>query len=315
MKIRGRIALDYTDAPSSVIENLSGVAQDGDSLWTVSDEGRSIERLDPAADGFKLAERFGVDDLIDDVPGAGDGPDDGDELDLESVAIAGGRLWICGSHCNVRRKPETDGVLNPQIRKRKGRCLIARFALEGGKLRGGDSLPVSGDRSLRSHLRQNPYLAPFLNLPSKENGLDIEGFALRGGSAFLGLRGPRLDSIAAVIELSLDSGFDIERSRLHLIDMGGLSVRDIAVANEDMLLIAGPVGDAPGPFELRRWRPRKTDQTQQTEVVFSWPGDGEKPEAICPGRFLGEDGVLCLYDSPAADRLTDKGRYLADILS
>jgi hypothetical protein len=52
-------------------------------------------------------------------------------------------------------------------------------------------------------LRKDPHLAPFLKVPTKENGLDVEGIAVRGERVWLGLRGPVLDGQAVVLDLAL----------------------------------------------------------------------------------------------------------------
>jgi hypothetical protein len=64
----------------------------------------------------------------------------------------------------------------------------------------GEGLPVAGQRlafdpaagrdALSQFLAADPLIAPFLNIPSKENGLDIEGIAARAERVLVGLRGP-----------------------------------------------------------------------------------------------------------------------------
>jgi hypothetical protein len=44
-----------------------------------------------------------------------------------------------------------------------------------------------------------------MNLPSKENGLDIEGLAVGADCLMVGLRGPIVDSFAVVMEFALGS--------------------------------------------------------------------------------------------------------------
>jgi len=43
----------------------------------------------------------------------------------------------------------------------------------------------------------------------------------------------------------------------HFLNLEGLAVRDLAhFDRHEILVLAGPVGEAPGPFALFRWRPR-----------------------------------------------------------
>ena len=71
---------------------------DGERLWTVSDEGRTVEQLarsGPA--GFRLKRQFRLDESLDEPPPPG-------EADLEGIAIDAGRVWVCGSHARVRKR-------------------------------------------------------------------------------------------------------------------------------------------------------------------------------------------------------------------
>src|SRR5262245_32018846 len=110
-----------------------------------------------------------------------------------------------------------------------------------GRRRSG--LPYSGDGSLRAVLAENEDLRPFVELPTKENGLDIEGFAIVGSKVLLGLRGPLLDGFATVVEIGSAErlAIDPRELRLHLLDLGGLGVRDLARFDGDVIILAGPV--------------------------------------------------------------------------
>ena len=60
--------------------------------------------------------------------------------------------------------------------------------------------------ALTRTLRDDPHLGPFLSIPSKDNGFDIEGLAAApGGRLFLGLRGPVLNGWACVLEIIVAS--------------------------------------------------------------------------------------------------------------
>lgn len=182
---RSKLTLDFGKVGTvSILENLSGLASVGDYLWTVSDEGRTLERLERKGTGFGAAKQFSLDDLVEGIPGL----DDEAELDLESIDVSNGQLWLCGSHCRVRRKPKQSGELNAKLRDRPSRSLLARFDLSrsGGSAKNPKTLPFTGRGSLRNWLSRDPYLSPFIELPSKENGLDIEGLAVVDEEVLLG---------------------------------------------------------------------------------------------------------------------------------
>ncbi len=323
-----KILLDYTGAKGKkLLANLSGIAAIGNFLWTVSDEGRTLECLRRDGEGYSLERQFNLDDIFDglNIPGK----EAGDELDLESADIADGALWLSGSHCNVRAKPLNESVKNAPVEPNSGidarqsRTLLGRIELtdSGGATGAARALPFADDPgNLRGHLSGDPFLMPFVNLPSKENGLDIEGLAIMDGAAFLGLRGPLIDSFAAAVEVSFDDQFGIVESNMHFIDLGapnqgggGLGIRDLARDGDSLLIIAGPVADATGPFRLFRWTPQRTKAVQPAQLLFQWPAGTEKPEGLCVTERGGKRGAVILYDNPGGSRIQGK-KYSADWL-
>lgn len=306
-----RIALDYGKAGTAdLLANMSGVAAEGERLWTVSDEGRSVECLGPDGNGgFVIESQTALDDVIADIPGA----DKGKELDLEAIDIAGGVLWLAGSHCRVRKEIEGEGSATSEVRDRPSRQLLARLEVVGAEYRGGRALPFKGQDSLRGVLGSDNRLVPYLGLPTKENGLDIEGMAVVGNVVRLGLRGPVVDGAAGVVRLEVDDKLSRSRHSLALLDLGGLGIRDLCRTDDGFLVLAGPVGKVGGSFRLHHWRDDGSDSLQQPDKVYDWPAGGEKPEGICPLTRQGRPGFLVVYDEPAAGRVTG-GIYEADWL-
>ena len=175
--------LDYRGARDrkALVANLSAAAFQNGVLWTASDEGRTIECLKPHSGGFQLHRQVHLDDIFSALPG---GKDEA-EADLESLDIADGCLWICGSHCRVRRQAQKTGSnrVDSRLLLRRSRSLLgfASLASRGDNLvRPGTALPYKGRGSLRRTLSRNPFVGPFVDLPSKENGLDIEGMTVLG---------------------------------------------------------------------------------------------------------------------------------------
>lgn len=290
------LTLDYTGARDidDVTGNMSGIAIDREFAWTVSDEGRTFECLRINEAGFRLEEQYKLDDFFPNLPV-------GHEADLESVDVFGGRLWLSGSHCRVRREPKEAGTLDPGFKRRPSRHLLGSIELGGAgkpKRGTGHALPFSGEGSLRRRLRKNAYLAGFLNLPSKENGLDIEGLALVQKRLLLGLRGPVIDSHAIVVSLPRKAALLPEdgKPHLHMLDLGGLGVRDLARDGEAVLIIAGPVTGADGPFRIHRWQPSEAGRIERPEMVYEWTTTASHPEGLCPFSMDGRPGILIVYD-------------------
>jgi hypothetical protein len=117
------IWLDYgrVSKQSGLLQNLSAIAWEDPFLWTASDEGRSVECLEPHHGGYRLRRQIMLDDVFEQLPGR----EDEDEVDIESIDVAGGTLWICGSHCIVRRqsKKAKSQRIDPRLRVRKSRRL------------------------------------------------------------------------------------------------------------------------------------------------------------------------------------------------
>jgi hypothetical protein len=294
--------LDYGDAgrAKEFLPNLSAVAAAGVYLWTASDEMRTVECLAPDRTGYRLRQQFSLDELFRGLPGA----DDGREADIEALDVADGRLWICGSHSLTRRSQEKSKPerVDAHIRKRPSRRLFGALPIskDGAVITGpGHALPYEKSGSLRAMLGANPYIAPFADLPSKENGLDIEGLTLFRKKVYVGMRGPVVDNIAMVAELRMPAAFAIDEASvfLHFVDLDGLGVRDLTRWKDGILIIAGPVSGADGPFALLRWRPRRTDTIQKPERLTDLPSGVDHPEAACVVKRHNTEGLLVLCDT------------------
>lgn len=203
----------------------------------------------------------------------------------------------------------------------------------GARLMGGDRGNV-----LTEALRFDPHLAPFLAIPSKDNGFDVEGLAVRGDRVLLGLRGPVLRGWAVVLELELEEvgtgllglrpiGDQGAPYRKHFLDLRGLGLRDMCLHGDDLLVLAGPTMDLDGPAGVYRWRDAlgadapsllgKDDLEQLLEVPY---GTGEHaaqdhPEGLCVFRESeqGEPALLVVYDAPDAHRTQGEAGVRADV--
>lgn len=313
-------------------QNLSALVALDRVLWLGGDEGRSLYRLERLGDhhygnlsAVKLRD-FGL---------AG-GKDDG-ESDLEGLARDGDRLWMVGSHSLRRRKYDAKaGPLKLHDRQSRNAHVLGCLRLDG------EGRPVAGQRlafdaaegrdALTEALASDRRIAPFLAIPSKDNGLDIEGIAARGERVLVGLRGPVLRGIALVLDLRL-GGLDgdgptlsLEAHRCRYLSLSGLAVRDLAVVpgSDDVLVLAGPTMDLAGPCYLHRWRnalgpqgsPPKDGVTLETTEPLLWirdgrpgrPGQGsDKPEGLDVQRHGDQLLAWVAYDDPMAARIGAKG--------
>lgn len=316
-------------AATKLMENLSAVAGLDGQLWLGGDEGRSLYRLQ-RVDEHRYAQLLEV--KLKDFGLAG-GKDDG-ESDVEGLAQDGDRMWVVGSHSLRRRRHDSDNG-EPLVVDDKQ----SRNAHVLGCLRLDDQgLPVAGQRlafdaaagrdALTEALAADRRIAPFLAIPSKDNGLDIEGIAARGEQVLLGLRGPMLRGIALVLDLRLDGLNDGSHSTLTLaslrfryLQLNGLAVRDLAVVpgSDDVLVLAGPTMTLAGPCYIYRWRnalhEKDSDvatglRLEEPEPLL-WvrdgrpgrPGEGtDKPEGLVVQHMDDRLVAWVAYDDPTEAR-------------
>jgi hypothetical protein len=341
---------DFSRA-SATHTNLSAVRVDGRVLWIAGDETATLERLvadDPDLPATYADERsFRLADFVP-LPGV----DADEEADIEGIARTGHFLWAAGSHSLRRKriKPHHDG---PKALRRlakvvgqDNRQILVRLPVTevDGLPTPVRELEVDGERhcaavlspedDLRRWLRRDEHLAPFVPIPGKDNGLDIEGVAVSGDRLYLGLRGPVLRGWAFVLELRpyVDP---VEPARLrlrpftdglpyrkHILDLDGLGVRDLCPAGDDLLVLAGPTMDLDGPVRIYRWREavrvemplvvRRPVLSRELELTY---GEGDD-HAEGMGLIGDPDDklVLVVYDSPAVARLGEEGYVVADII-
>jgi hypothetical protein len=351
--ILDQVALTFSDwRPLRHVEDplhkdLSAVARVSDSLFLACDETASVERLRRLEDGsFGDHRHFTLDEFVD-LPGGAEG-----EMDIEGLCVEDGFLWIVGSHSLRRCKPkrqesDADDALErmEEIEREPNRYFLGRIPLveeEPGLLaptrcdgeRRAAWLKFGKSRSaLARWVADDPHLGPFLEIPSKENGFDVEGLAVRGSQAWLGLRGPVLRGHAVVLCLELKERGPSRlkarridgrrRYRKYLVDTRGLGIRDMRFDGDDLLLLVGPTMSLEGPAFLLRWRGAAGDDASgvvdpgRIETVAELPYQlhVDHPEGIDLWPEGGPGALLVIYDAPAPERTNpDTFTVRADVI-
>jgi hypothetical protein len=342
MAVERQVELRWgSDATSGDVPvGLSAVCRDGPWLWIAGDEEPQLERLGVGSpDGAWYADRrtFRLADVVD-LPV---GPEV--EVDVEGLDRTHEYLWIVGSHSRTRKQvgdqddaeeafeelrkvrthPNRHVIIRVPIADPDGDAVPVRSLAVGGTRRTA-ALLDGGVGGLADVLATDEHLAPFVPIPGKDNGLDVEGILALEDGVLIGLRGPVLRGWAVVLELHLEEvpgrpdrlalPSEGRPYRKHFLQLDGLGVRDLCRMDDDVLVLAGPTLDVDGPVRLYRWtgaaRERGAGLVRRTQVPFLQRlphGRGrtrgrDHPEGITLLRDDGHDAVLVVYDSPAEGR-------------
>ncbi|MFC5168248.1 DUF3616 domain-containing protein [Nonomuraea angiospora] len=313
------LRFDHASRAARTHTNLSAIRQGSAGLWVAGDETATFEHLTWLGDHFGDQRTYPLADYVD-LPA---GPED--EADIEGLARANGYLWLVGSHSLKRKKvkskdPDKAADRLATVVREENRFILTRLPLHDETP--GPGTILSGRDNLTTHLRGDRHLAPFLELPGKDNGLDVEGIAVVSERIYLGLRGPVLRGWAVLLELRLE---EAGRSRLrlrepyrkHFLNLGGLGVRDLCPDGDSLLILAGPTMDLDGPVRVVRWRPGTRQGVVpegELETVIELP-HGVKcdhPEGLA---LLADGRLMVVYDSPSPARFTPAGGVLADVFT
>jgi hypothetical protein len=257
--------------------NISAIAMTKDRKLMLlgSDEQTAVQVLLQQGDGaYRLA---GDGNLALADPGE-------TEIDIEGIARDGNRYWVIGSH-SLKRKRLKDAE---ELRERQAHG--KRTPADYNHRRLGTVVPeptrewlyllaidengrVDASSRARGSLRDifanHPVLSAFRSIPSKENGIDIEGLAIGpdGGGRkktqlLVGLRGPVLRgpaprAVVLVVEAKRKGEtLEIELEDTRYLALGGRGIRGmgrIPGGPRGYLVLAGPVGEAPVSYQVYLW--------------------------------------------------------------
>ncbi len=332
-------------------QNLSAAFLTPDQqLWLGSDEACTLECL-TLSDRFAFGnhQHLHLSQFLD-LPAGED-----HEIDIEGLDYSDRYLWLVGSHSYKRKKPKASKSDSDNLQRMQklefeaNRYLLARIPLVDQKLHAACTDPEDRTRQLTASrlafsdrgnillaaLAEDEHLGPFIQakIPGKENGFDIEGIVVRKNRVFLGLRGPVLRGWAVILELELKSvnattlelkaiGKQGQPYRKHLVNLGGLGIRDLSLQDQDLFILAGPTMDLDGPVQLFRLKQalEVLDRSSMTEpnylfdLPFGFRDDHAEGFSFC-SSLVGQPAILVVYDTPAKIRSGDAHTVLADIFA
>jgi hypothetical protein len=269
-------------------------------LVVVSDEGHDfgVTTFGPDAKSklYDLAE-LPHGDLAVELPS----PKSKVEVDIEAVTTSGDRVFLTGSASLKRKKPKDGDHAGERLREivpaSGAGANYSNYVYELRAREGEGGFPafeLVGAHDARKLLLDLPLVATFKDVPSKDNGLDVEGAVVHGGYFYFGLRGPVLRGRALVVRTRAD----FTEPEAYTLDLRGLGVRALThvegSARAGLYILAGPTLPREDHFELFRFTASDKSpadvRTSDLELVATVPSsDKRSPEALFP---LGSD--LCV---------------------
>lgn len=272
------------------VEDLSAIGRVGEYLVVGADEGTGpdgdiniIQVLSQQTDDQYVV----TNDIVLFTGDKGNGK----EMDIEGIAVEGNYLYVIGSHSSRRNTVKPDKSYknnrktfhNKRIDDEVNRDWLYRLKVDAQM-----QLTEKKRITLRSIIQKHKVLKTFSQIPSKENGIDIEGIAVVDNWIYAGFRGPVFrDNYVPVLKLKFD---DPENTASLLwVNFSGGGIRDMAKVDDGFLIISGPVGDGPGTYSVHHWDGRdmipgkKREQAEIGKVIKLGeidPPEGGKAEGI-----------------------------------
>ena len=205
--------------------------------------------------------------------------EEGKELDIEGIDVEGNTMYVVGSH-SLRRKrikskkdyqKNREKFRDEKIDHQKNRDWLYRVTIDS------DVNASNLERiSLRDIINTDEVLKTFSRIPSKENGVDIEGITVKEEWLYVGFRGPVFrGNYVPVMKFKFEE--PQETYELLYVQLGGHGCRDIVSVSDGFLIVAGPIGDSSASYELYYWDGKDT-------IV----GKDRAPKDIGKMELLGE---------------------------
>jgi hypothetical protein len=293
----GVVELGRVEVAGTVLEpeDVSAMVKLGPRLIIGSDETRAIQILEP--DGGP--DRYRALPPLRLLGGEADRTEE--EFDIEGMALHGSTLFVLGSHCWTRgklgaKKARAKNLKSlAEVKRRPERERLFRVTLDADTAQPTQVECVS----LYEVIQRDALLGRFVGIPSKENGVDLEGVAVdEEGLLYLGLRAPVLrGGLVPVLRLSFEH---VERYELLLVCLDGLGIRELVRVGGGFLVIAGPAGEIDMPGRLYFWDgkdclPDKR-QASQPKLLGEIPGPGKPEGLVVLKEEPGAWEILVAYD-------------------
>jgi hypothetical protein len=204
------------------------------------------------------------------------------ELDGEGVAYADGYYYVMGSHGHPRDSKRSLDSSRDADKIRASIAAASQIVRVDMRAR---APAITATGKLRLIIAADPVLSPFLDQRLQNNGVTIEGIAVKGGRLFAGFREPSLENgRAAILSVSVGAlfGTDAADPKLFRLAFGnGQGIRDLTSYANGFLVLTGPAGDSGDNYAVYWWD-GASDNVRSLRDLADVTGGKRKAEALLP---------------------------------
>ena len=280
-------------------KDLSGIAcsPSGDALrcLVVNDESTSAQWATIDGTSLVAGEEVALigEDIDETILGAkprvdcANGEGEYGELDGEAMTFAPPYFYVVGSH----------GCSRAQAEFRPSSFILARVSTTGDE-------DVMTTFRLTDVLRRAEGVGSFFGKRlDNENGLNIEGLAVRDGNLIAGLRAPSIDGKAFLVRTDIAALFapghapgSASPQVFQVAVPAGSGIRDLATLSDGrLLLLLGPAQEQGVPYSLMRI---ELPAAGNPNVTIHGDDLGELPEVSIGDNVGKAEGIAVLSSTP-----------------
>lgn len=220
--------------------------------------------------------------------------------DAEGAAFDAGYFYATGSHGRARNPDK-----NSEPSYRVFRFPVGKAGKPAFEVSEDDIVGVQASSRLREAIKRGQWIGKFHDQPLDQNGINIEGIAVKNGRAYFGLRGPSVDGHAFILSVDANALFSRHRklnARVHRLKLGDFAgIRDLAAVRGGLLVLRGSVNDQAVAPAIYHWNEKTGALTPLGDLQLPQTlPSGAKAETLLVLRDAkGEPWrVLLMFDGP-----------------
>lgn len=219
--------------------------------------------------------------------------------DAEGAAYDAGYFYITGSHGRSRHHPK---------KKNKSSYIVFRFPVDAAtgrptfRVSEDEVVGVESSRRIREVVKD--MVAAFYDKRLDQNGVNIEGIAVRDGRIYFGLRGPSDQGKAFVLSVDAKAAFSQDedlRARADILRLGPRTgIRDLATVADGLLVLTGPVNEQEVAPAVRHWDPNTGLLGPARELLIPEVAKKGKAETLLILKDVAGEPwrALVMFDGP-----------------